>query len=130
MKNIPRIYIIVKQLSKAIPTRKRQTQKCQKLVQNAVAMPPTKPTKFVPTRAGILPIRSAIQPKINPPKIAPQKKMDWAVCGRAEFSQTQFCYKIIHPSGEIINAFFVLLLLFTSVAIEEYGTSDILYSQP
>jgi hypothetical protein len=72
----PKIYIMVKQLSKAMPTRNLQAEKVQKVLQKAVAMPPTQPTRLVPTRAGILPKRSAIQPKTNPPKMAPQKKMD------------------------------------------------------
>lgn len=74
--HLPKIYIMVKQLSKAIPTKNLQKQKDQKLCTAAVASPPANPTKFVPTRAGILPYRSATQPKINPPKIDPTKKMD------------------------------------------------------
>lgn len=88
-RSLPRMYIIVKQLSKAIPTKKRQTQNDQNDVQNAVAMPPTNPAMLVPIKAGILPYRSAIHPKINPPSIAPPKKMDCAVEGRAELEQTQ-----------------------------------------
>lgn len=89
----PRIYIIVKQLSKAIPTKNLHKQNDQKVVQKAVAIPPTKPAIFVPTKAGILPYLSAIQPKINPPNMAPQKKMDCAVEGNAEFEHTQFSYE-------------------------------------
>lgn len=85
---------MVKQLSKAIPTKKRQRQKDQNVVQNAVAIPPMRPAILVPIRAGILPYLSAIQPKISPPSIAPQKKMDCAVDGSAEFEQTQFCWKV------------------------------------
>lgn len=85
------MYIIVKQLSNAIPTRNLQTQKIQKELQYAVAIPPINPTMLVPTSAGIRPNLSAIQPKIRPPKMAPQKKIDWAVVGKAAFSQTQFC---------------------------------------
>lgn len=87
----PNMYIIVKQLSKAMPTRNLQTQNDQKVVQNVVAIPPMNPAMLVPTRAGILPNLSAIHPKTNPPNMAPQKKIDCAVEGRAEFSQTQFC---------------------------------------
>lgn len=83
------MYIIVKQLSKAIPTKNLQTQNDQNVVQKAVAIPPIKPAKLVPTKAGILPYLSAIQPKTNPPSMAPQKKMDCAVEGNAEFEQTQ-----------------------------------------
>lgn len=72
---LPRMYIIVKLLSKAIPTKNLQRENVQKVVQNAVAIPPTKPAMLVPTKAGILPYLSAIQPKINPPRIAPQKKI-------------------------------------------------------
>lgn len=81
---------MVKQLSKAIPTKNLQTQNDQKDVQNAVAMPPTKPAILVPIKAGILPYLSAIHPKISPPNIAPPKKIDCAVEGNAEFEQTQF----------------------------------------
>lgn len=80
---------MVKQLSKAIPTRKRQTAKVQNEEHIVVAMPPMKPTKLVPTKAGILPMRSAIHPKTKPPRMAPQKKMDWAVLGSAALSHTQ-----------------------------------------
>lgn len=81
---------MVKQLSNAIPTKKRHRQKLQKVVQNTVAIPPTSPAILVPIKAGILPYRSATQPKINPPSIAPQKKIDCAVDGKAELEQTQF----------------------------------------
>ena len=37
--NLPNMYIIVKQLSKAKPTRKRHKLKVQKLLENAVATP-------------------------------------------------------------------------------------------
>ena len=37
--NLPNIYIIVKQLSNAKPTRKRHKLKVQKLLENAVATP-------------------------------------------------------------------------------------------
>lgn len=67
---------MVKQLSKAKPTRNLQKQNAQKLWTPAVAMPATKPTKFVPTNAGILPYESAIQPNIKPPIIAPPKNID------------------------------------------------------
>lgn len=85
------MYIMVKQLSNAIPTKNLHTQNAQNVLQNAVAIPPTNPTKFVPTKAGIRPNLSAIQPKMRPPRMAPQKKIDWAVCGRAAFSHTQSC---------------------------------------
>uniref|UniRef100_A0A1Y1LKW0 Uncharacterized protein n=1 Tax=Photinus pyralis TaxID=7054 RepID=A0A1Y1LKW0_PHOPY len=84
-----KIYIIVKQLSKAIPTRNLHKQKVQNELQNAVPTPAANPTKFVPTSAGILPLLSASQPKTKPPRIAPQKKIDWDIVGRAAFSQTQ-----------------------------------------
>lgn len=88
---LPRIYIIVKQLSKAIPTKKRQRQKLQKELQNAVATPAVNPTKLVPTRAETRPCLSANQPNTKPPRIAPPKKIAWAIEGSAEFSHTQFC---------------------------------------
>lgn len=91
--NLPKIYIIVKQLSKAIPTKNLQTAKVQNDEHMVVAIPPMKPTRLVPTRAGILPNLSAIQPKTRPPKMAPQKKMDWAMLGRAAFSHTQSFWK-------------------------------------
>lgn len=90
--HLPKMYIIVKLLSKAIPTKNLQAQKDQNVLQNAVAIPAAKPTMFVPTRAGMRPCLSAIQPKTRPPRIAPPKKMAWAMVGRAEFSHTQFCW--------------------------------------
>lgn len=45
---LPKIYIIVKQLSNASPTKKRHTQNSQKLLQKAVAIPATNPTTLVP----------------------------------------------------------------------------------
>lgn len=62
-----------------MPTRNRQTEKVQNVVQKAVAIPPTKPIRFVPTKAGILPNLSAIHPKTSPPSMAPQKNIDCAV---------------------------------------------------
>ena len=55
VKNSPKIYIIVKQLSKAKPKKNLHTAKLQKFVAKMVANPETKPTRFVPTRAGIRP---------------------------------------------------------------------------
>lgn len=49
------MYIIVKQLSKANPYKKRQIVKAKKLDVNAVAMPAVKPAILAPTSAGILP---------------------------------------------------------------------------
>lgn len=77
------MYIMVKQLSKANPTKKRQRQNCQKDEEKAVRTPAARPVRLVPTRAGMRPYRSAIQPKISPPTMAPQKKMAWAIVGRA-----------------------------------------------
>lgn len=53
--NLPKMYIIVKQLSKAKPTRKRHRLNCQKFVTKAVATPATKPIKLQPAKAGIRP---------------------------------------------------------------------------
>lgn len=83
------MYIMVKQLSNAIPTRNRQTQNDQKVVQNTVAIPPTNPTMLVPKSTGILPYLSASQPKTKPPKMAPPKKTACATEGNADRSQTQ-----------------------------------------
>ena len=80
---------MVKQLSKARPTRKRHTQKAQKVVIKAVAIPAVNPIRLVQTSAGILPYRSAIQPKISPPRMAPQKNTACAIVGNAALSQTQ-----------------------------------------
>lgn len=91
----PKIYIIVKQLSNANPTIKRHTENIQKFVENAVAIPPTKPNKFDMTNEGIRPYRSAIQPNNKPPTIAPQKKIDCAIDGSAELSQTHSNCKTI-----------------------------------
>lgn len=49
------MYIIVKQLSNAKPTKKRHIINCQKLYVNAVEIPATHPTILHPTSAGILP---------------------------------------------------------------------------
>jgi len=85
------MYIMVKQLSKAKPTKKRHNANFQKLSASTVATPARNPVTFAPTSAGILPYLSAIHPKIRPPKIAPTKKTLWAVVGSALFSHT-------HPS--------------------------------
>lgn len=85
------MYIIVKLLSNAIPTKNLQTQKAQKELQNAVAIPAANPTKFVPTRAETRPCLSANQPKTKPPSMAPPKKIAWAIVGKAALSHTQFC---------------------------------------
>lgn len=64
---------MVKQLSKANPTKNRHNVNCQKLTEKAVATPAKQPTIFAPINAGIRPYLSAIQPNIKPPKIAPTK---------------------------------------------------------
>lgn len=78
----------MKQLSKAKPTKNRHNANSQKLSANTVATPAKNPVTLAPTNAGILPYLSAIHPKIRPPKIAPTKKMLWAVVGSALFSHT------------------------------------------
>lgn len=70
------MYIIVKQLSKAKPTKNLQTENCQKVLEKAVSRPATRPVRLVPTKAGMRPNLSAIHPKIRPPTIAPQKNID------------------------------------------------------
>lgn len=104
----PKMYIIVKQLSKANPTRNRHKLNCQKLPTKAVAIPATNPIELQPAKAGIRPYRSAIHPNNNPPQIAPKKKIDWDNVGKKSFSHTQS----------------------SSVAIVLYGISVKLYSQP
>lgn len=84
----PKIYIIVKQLSIAIPTMKRHNVNVTKLFVNAVEIPPTKPHRFAATSAGIRPYRSAIQPKSKPPTMEPQKNTAWAIVVRSSYSQT------------------------------------------
>lgn len=74
--NLPKMYIIVKQLSNANPIKKRHNVKLTKLYENAVATPATNPIKFEPINAGIRPKRSATQPNKSPPTIAPQKNID------------------------------------------------------
>lgn len=49
------MYIIEKQLSKAKPTRKRDSVNCQKLFVYAVAIPAIHATKLAITIAGIRP---------------------------------------------------------------------------
>lgn len=82
-------HIIVKQLSKANPTKNRHRQNVQKLVENAVATPATNPIKLQPANAGMRPYRSAIHPKRSPPTMAPMKKMAWEYVGNLSLSQTQ-----------------------------------------
>lgn len=76
------MYIIVKQLSKANPTRNLHKLNCQKFVTNAVPTPAANPIKLQPANAGILPYLSAIHPNSNPPQIAPKKKIDCDKVGR------------------------------------------------
>lgn len=85
---VPSMYIMVKQLSKAKPTKNRHSANSQKLPARTVATPARKPVTLAPTSAGILPYLSAIHPKIRPPKIAPMKKTLWAVVGSALCSHT------------------------------------------
>lgn len=73
---LPKIYIIVKQLSNANPTINRKKANEIKLNEYADAIPPMKPSIFVPTNAGIRPYRSAITPNRRPPTMAPQKNID------------------------------------------------------
>lgn len=79
-------------MSKAKPKKKRHTENSQKFPAKTVAMPDKKPVIFAPTNAGTRPNRSAIHPNINPPKMAPTKKMLWAVFGKALSSQTHSSY--------------------------------------
>lgn len=46
---------MVKQLSKANPTKNRQTANCQKFTVKAVATPAKNPMRLAPIKAGILP---------------------------------------------------------------------------
>lgn len=84
------MYIIVKQLSKANPTKNLHKANCQKFPVKAVKSPAIKPTILHPAKAGTLPNLSAIQPNNRPPTIAPMKNIDCASVGSVEFSQTQF----------------------------------------
>lgn len=108
------MYIIVKQLSKANPTKKRHKVNCQKLTVNAVATPARNPIKLAPIKAGILPYWSAIHPKINPPKIAPMKKILWAMVGSASYWQT-------HPSCNRKLQSNDLLLITITISQEFYS---------
>lgn len=54
-KNLPKMYIMVKQLSKAKPKKNLQMANSRKLLENTVATPETKPTMFDPTSAGMRP---------------------------------------------------------------------------
>lgn len=83
------MYIIIKQLSNANPSKNRQNVNTQKLPENAVATPAIKPNKFEPINAGIRPNRSAIQPNNKPPKTAPMKNIACAMAGNAALSHTQ-----------------------------------------
>lgn len=89
----PKMYIIVKQLSKAIPTKNLHMQKLKNEPHQVVAIPLRNPIRFDPTRAGSRPNLSANHPNIKPPNIAPPKNIAWAVWGEAAFSQTQFSWK-------------------------------------
>lgn len=68
------MYIMVKQLSNAKPTKNRHSANFQKLSASTVATPARNPVTLAPTSAGILPYLSAIHPNKRPPKIAPTKK--------------------------------------------------------
>lgn len=87
------MYIIVKQLSNANPTKNRHKENCQKFETNIVATPAIKPIKLHPTNEGTLPNLSAIHPNKRPPTIAPRKNIDWASVGRVDFSQTHSSLK-------------------------------------
>lgn len=76
------MYIIVKQLSNANPTKNRQIINSQKFAQYAVPIPAAKPIKLHPANAGIRPNLSAIQPNNKPPQMAPKKKTDCDNVGR------------------------------------------------
>lgn len=88
------MYIIVKQLSKANPTKNLHRANCQKFPVKAVSTPAMKPIILHPAKAGTLPNLSAIQPNNRPPTIAPMKNIDCANVGSVEFSQTQFNLKL------------------------------------
>lgn len=103
---LPNIYIIVKQLSNANPTMNRKKANDAKLNEYADATPPMKPSILVPTNAGIRPYRSAIMPNMRPPKMAPQKKIDWAKDGSAALSHTHSYYvkwKIMRGKKQNLN---------------------------
>lgn len=90
------MYIMVKQLSNANPTKKRHNVNDQKLPVKAVATPATKPKMLHPHSDGMRPKRSAIHPNSKPPIIAPQKKMDCAMVGNAALSHTQSNWSILN----------------------------------
>lgn len=117
---LPSMYIMTKQLSNAKPTRKRQKLNAQKLCVNAVAMPATAPIMLVPTRAGMRPKRSAIQPKIKPPKMAPTKKIACAVLGSADCSQTQFNWR----KKNVLFQNFKIILLKKKFVSKNGGIAD------
>lgn len=91
--DLPKMYIIVKQLSNANPTKKRHNVNVQNCVVNAVITPATKPNKLHPHSDGIRPNLSAIQPNSSPPTMAPQKNIDCAIAGNAALLHTHSCCK-------------------------------------
>lgn len=60
VKNLPSMYIIVKQLSNASPTRNRHRAKDQQLLQNEVPTPAMKPNRFVPGREEESPFKVSV----------------------------------------------------------------------
>lgn len=80
---------ILMQLSKARPVRNLHSEKDQKERALAVATEAKNATALHSTSAGIRPLWSAIQPKMKPPTIEPQKKIACAVDMRYSRSHTQ-----------------------------------------
>ena len=72
------MYMSVKQLSKAMPMRKREKANRPKVVETVVMTPAKAPIKLHKIRAGMRPKRSAMNPRTMPPTILPQKKTAWA----------------------------------------------------
>ena len=69
---------------------------------NAVATPARNPIILAPIKAGILPYWSAIHPKINPPNMAPMKKILWATVGKESYWQTHPSYSRKLQSNDLL----------------------------
>lgn len=112
--HIPKIYIIVKQLSNANPTKNRHNVNVQNCDVNAVRTPAINPNTLHPHNDGIRPKRSAIHPNNKPPTIAPQKNIDCDIAGNAAFSQTHSCY-ITKIFDDLNLAVFFIYIFFSLI---------------
>ncbi len=86
------MYMSVKQLSKAMPMRKREKANRPNVVETVVMTPAKAPIKLHKIRAGMRPKRSAMKPRTIPPTILPPKKTACANGAWPALSHTQSFY--------------------------------------